>query len=30
MGATFLEVEIEEDGAGSGGYAKVSLDLFVV
>ena len=23
MGATFLEVEIEEDGAGSGGYAKV-------
>jgi len=29
MGATFLEVEIEEDGAGSGGYAKVR-DLFVV
>ena len=24
MGATFLEVEIEEDGAGAGGYAKVS------
>ena len=23
MGATFLEVEIEEDGAGAGGYAKV-------
>ena len=24
MGATFLEVEVKEDGAGSGGYAKVS------
>jgi len=23
MGATFLEVEIQEDGAGAGGYAKV-------
>ena len=23
MGATFLEVDIEEDGAGAGGYAKV-------
>ena len=27
MGATFLEVEIEEDGAGSGGYAKVRYCL---
>ena len=25
MGATFLEVEIDEDGAGAGGYAKVRL-----
>ena len=24
MGATFLEVEVQEDGAGAGGYAKVS------
>lgn len=24
MGATFLEVDLEEDGAGAGGYAKVS------
>ncbi len=23
MGATFLEVPIQEDGAGAGGYAKV-------
>ena len=37
MGATFLEVPIQEDGAGAGGYAKVrhykrldclSFDLF--
>jgi len=26
MGATFLEVEIQEDGAGAGGYAKVRGD----
>jgi len=24
MGATFLEVDVKEDGAGAGGYAKVS------
>ena len=23
MGATFLEVDVKEDGAGAGGYAKV-------
>jgi NAD(P) transhydrogenase len=28
MGATFLEVEIEEDGSGSGGYAKEMSDEF--
>lgn len=28
MGATFLEVEIEEDGSGSGGYAKEMSDDF--
>mgnify|MGYP005727052325 FL=1 len=26
MGATFLEVDIEEDGSGSGGYAKEMSD----
>ncbi|EJK75372.1 hypothetical protein THAOC_02907 [Thalassiosira oceanica] len=30
MGATFLEVEIEEDGAGSGGYAKEMSDEYKV
>ena len=30
MGATFLEVEIEEDGAGSGGYAKVRRDCLSI
>lgn len=28
MGATFLEVEIEEDGAGAGGYAKEMSDEY--
>lgn len=28
MGATFLEVEIKEDGSGSGGYAKEMSDEF--
>lgn len=28
MGATFLEVQIEEDGSGSGGYAKEMSDEF--
>ena len=28
MGATFLEVDIEEDGSGSGGYAKEMSDEF--
>lgn len=27
MGATFLEVPLEEDGAGAGGYAKVCLKI---
>ena len=35
MGATFLEVDVKEDGAGAGGYAKVrgenmENDLYVV
>jgi NAD/NADP transhydrogenase alpha subunit len=28
MGATFLEVNIQEDGSGLGGYAKEMLDAF--
>ncbi|KAL7545093.1 hypothetical protein ACHAWF_008451, partial [Thalassiosira exigua] len=28
MGATFLEVEVEEDGAGTGGYAKEMSDEY--
>ena len=28
MGATFLEVDIKEDGSGSGGYAKEMSDEF--
>ena len=28
MGATFLEVDIQEDGSGSGGYAKEMSDEF--
>ena len=30
MGATFLEVDVAEDGAGAGGYAKVSERVVVV
>ena len=26
MGATFLEVDVKEDGSGSGGYAKEMSD----
>jgi NAD(P) transhydrogenase subunit alpha len=29
MGAEFLEMEFEEDGAGGGGYAKVMSDEFI-
>lgn len=29
MGAEFLELEFEEDGSGSGGYAKVMSDEFI-
>ena len=29
MGAEFLEMEFEEDGSGSGGYAKVMSDEFI-
>lgn len=29
MGAEFLEVDIEEDGSGSGGYAKVMSKAFI-
>ncbi len=29
MGAEFLEVEIEEEGAGAGGYAKVMSEAFI-
>ena len=28
MGATFLEVDIEEDGSGTGGYAKEMSDEY--
>jgi NAD(P) transhydrogenase subunit alpha len=29
MGAEFLEIEIEEDGSGAGGYAKVMSQAFI-